>query len=234
VHDNAGITTDGDVSWAVTLFHVHQITTEFSCFVSAFFIAAPCNVSLSGFVEEVFVDVHGILFLVFHVVSDILLNFTSHVSHGVLNMRGFVSHFMFLFMFQLVFFMEHSAVCFFSAMAVERFSDPMFWTSSKMCTLEACCKCSGVALASWFSKFSKSANQFTSVSNCINLSNSNGFDSSFSSLIKMFSKFLGFFALTLVSEPMVPVFVVFFNLLPVVGKSDLTIVGAWFVNLNTH
>lgn len=234
LHNDAGITTHGNVGWAVAFFHVHQITTESSCFISAFFIAAPCDVSLSGFIEEVFVDMDGIFLLVLHVVSDVVLNLTSHVPHGVFNMSSIVPHLMSLFMSLIVFFMEHSAVCYSSTMATDRFSDPMFRTSSKMLALKACCQCIGVACASWLSKFRKSVDQFTSVFNSIDLSNSDGFDGSFGSFIKMFSKFLSFFAGTLMSEPFVPVFVVLFDLFPVVGKSDLAVVGAWLVNLNTH
>ena len=84
VEDDAGISGDGEGSWAIAVLDMMEMVETSGGMISAFWITSPFGPLISGFGEEGVADVHGVVFLGFHLTHDVVLDLVSHFNNSVL------------------------------------------------------------------------------------------------------------------------------------------------------
>jgi len=85
VHEDAGISFDGDDGWAGAHWHIAESVQLLGVVVSTDLIATPSKVFLSAVFEESLLNDIGVFLLGLHLTHDISHNFVRHCFHGFLS-----------------------------------------------------------------------------------------------------------------------------------------------------
>jgi hypothetical protein len=92
VHEDAGVSSDGHVGWALALSHGSESSNVGGVVDGTFSIASPVNQSFSGVVEEAFLDILNVRKLASHFTDDRSFNFSCHLLEGAFGFMGISSH----------------------------------------------------------------------------------------------------------------------------------------------
>lgn len=84
MEDDAGISGDGEGSWAIAVLDSMESSERTSGSISAFWLTSPFGPLISGFGKEAMGDFHGVVSLGLHLTHDVVLDLMSHLSKGVL------------------------------------------------------------------------------------------------------------------------------------------------------
>ena len=153
------------------MFHSIESIETSGVSVSAFWITAPCGVSLSGFGEEVLDDMSGVGFLGAHFTHDVLLDL---VSHNFESMLGRLSSIL-IFLPLSVSSVRDLAMILKRTVSRESIPNSVSinhaWSGV---VLEALNIGIGITAGAWFSPLGEGMDQSSSVSDDVSLSGSDG------------------------------------------------------------
>ena len=140
--------------------------------VSAFWITAPCGISLSGLGEEVLDDMHGVGSLGHHFTHDVLLDL---VSHNFESMFGRLTSIL-IFLILSVSSVRDLAMILNRTVSRESIPNNVSWLNHAWSdvVLEALNIGIGITAGAWFSPFGEGMDQSSSVSDDVSLSGSDG------------------------------------------------------------
>jgi len=99
---------------------------------------------------------------------------------------------------------------------------------------EACCVSLGIASISWLNKVRKGMGKFANVVDNFNLTSSNVIDGFLGSFVEVFGNLSDLWSMGFMLPELVPVHLVVLNLSPVKVETDLSIVGGWLIDLDSH
>jgi hypothetical protein len=202
--------------------------------VSAFWITAPCGVSLSGFGEEVLDDMSGVGFLGAHFTHDVLLDLVSHNFESMLGRLTSILIFLPLSLSSV----RDLAMILKRTVSRESIPNNVSWPNHAWSgvVLEALNIAIGITAGAWFSPLGEGMDQSSSVSDDGGLSSSDSVYHSLGSTVEVHGNLLCLLGLGLSLEPVSPLLGVVGKVLPVGREVDLSVgvVLAWGLNINSH
>ena len=230
MEDDAGVSGDGNGSWAVAVLDMMESMESSGGIINAFWLTSPSFVLLVGFSEEVLDDVLGVVFLGHHLTHDVLLDLVSHNSESML---GSIHSFLTGISLGLG-SVHQSAVVFVSAVTVKSIFDiSMIDHALSDISVEALGESIGVAVRAWFGILGEGVDQSSSVSDDGCLSTGDGVDHLLGGAVEVHGNLLSFFGLSFSLEPVGPLVGVVLEVLPVDGGGDVTMVGASLLDIDS-
>lgn len=201
--------------------------------ISAFLVATPSDVSLSGVFEESLSDGFHVFLLRIHLTHYGFGNFAGHLFHGSLSFLGF-------FEGLSQFVSSNSSVKVkiafgvSGAMTHESFG---WWSrceSSILLISKALSEFMRVAFRTWFNPLGEIFKSFSSIMDNSSLMSCNIINSLFSSTVEVLSDLLSFFGMGLSFELFHVKFHLLHSLSPLNSGSELSVVGIWLINLDSE